>query len=46
MAEAEPVEGLSLMGSVLWSQVKRNPAPVVALVLGFLLALRVFRHRD
>jgi hypothetical protein len=44
--ESEPVEGLSLMGSVLWNQAKRNPAPIVALVLGFLLALRVFRHRD
>jgi carbon monoxide dehydrogenase subunit G len=46
VAESEPVEGLSLMGSVLWSQVKRNPAPIAALVIGFLLALRVFRRRD
>jgi uncharacterized protein len=44
--ESEPVDGLSLMGSVLWNQVKRNPAPIVALVLGFLLALRVLRRRD
>ena len=34
------------MGSVLWGQVKRNPVPVVALVIGFLLALRVLRRRD
>jgi MYXO-CTERM domain-containing protein len=34
------------MASVLWNQAKRNPAPVLALVLGFLLALRVFRRRD
>jgi uncharacterized membrane protein len=46
MAEAEPVEGLSLMASVIWKQAKRNPAPILATVLGFLLALRVFRHRD
>jgi hypothetical protein len=39
------VQGLSLLGSVLWGQVKRNPAPFVALVLGFLLALRVLRRR-
>jgi hypothetical protein len=29
----------------MWSRVKRNPAPVVALVLGFLLALRMLRRR-
>lgn len=46
VAESEPVQGLSLIGSVLWGQVKRNPAPLVALVLGFLLALRVLRRRS
>jgi uncharacterized protein len=46
VAESEPVQGLSLMGSVLWGQMKRNPAPFVALVLGFLLALRVLRRRS
>jgi uncharacterized protein len=46
MAEAEPLEGLSLMASVIWKQAKRNPAPILGMVLGFLLALRVFRHRD
>jgi len=44
-AESEPVEGLSLIASVLWSQAKRNPAPVAALVFGFLLALRLLRRR-
>ncbi len=44
--ENEPVQGLSLMGSVLWSQVKRNPLQIAALVFGFLLALRVLRRRD
>jgi len=43
--ESEPVQGLTLMGSVLWGRVKRNPAQIVALVVGFLLALRVFRRR-
>lgn len=43
--ESEPVQGLSLMASVLWSQAKRKPAPLAALVLGFLLALRVVRRR-
>jgi carbon monoxide dehydrogenase subunit G len=46
VAEAEPVEGLSLMVSVLWNQAKRNPAPIAAVIFGFLLALRVFRRRD
>ncbi len=45
MPESEPVQGLSLMGGVLWGQAKRNPAPFVALVLGFLLAIRVLRRR-
>jgi carbon monoxide dehydrogenase subunit G len=43
--ESEPVEGLSLMASVLWGQAKRNPAQFAALVFGFLLALRVLRRR-
>jgi uncharacterized protein len=46
MPESEPVQGLSLVASALWSQAKRNPAPVAALVFGFLLALRVFRRRS
>ncbi len=44
--ESEPIQGLSLIGSVLWGQVKRNPIPVAALVIGFLVALRVLRRRD
>jgi carbon monoxide dehydrogenase subunit G len=44
--ESEPVQGLSLMASVLWGQAKRNPRQAAALVFGFLLALRVFRRRD
>jgi hypothetical protein len=34
------------MASVLWGQAKRNPAPFIALVFGFLLALRVLRRRS
>jgi carbon monoxide dehydrogenase subunit G len=43
--ESEPVQGLTLVGSVLWGQAKRNPAPLAALLFGFLLALRVLRRR-
>jgi len=43
--ESEPVEGLSLMASVLLNQAKRNPAPIAALLIGFLVALRVRRRR-
>jgi carbon monoxide dehydrogenase subunit G len=41
---SEPVEGLSLVGSILWGRVKRSPARVAA-VLGFVLALVVLRRR-
>jgi len=30
---------------VLLNQVKRNPAPIAALLIGFLVALRVLRRR-
>lgn len=43
--ESEPVEGLSLMASVLLQQAKRHPAPLAALVIGFLVALGVLRRR-
>jgi hypothetical protein len=46
MQENEHVQGLSLMGSVVWAQIKRNPLQIAGLVFGFLLALRVLRHRD
>ena len=45
MPESEPVQGLSLVGGALLRQAQQNPAPVVALLLGFLLALRVLRRR-
>ena len=44
--QSEPVQGLSLVGSALWNRAKQNPAPLVALMLGFLLALRVLRRRS
>jgi carbon monoxide dehydrogenase subunit G len=45
-SQSEGVDGLSLVGSVLADRIKRNPIPVVALVLGFLLALRVLRRGE
>jgi carbon monoxide dehydrogenase subunit G len=45
MPESEPVQGLSLVGGALLRQARQNPAPVVAVLLGFLLALRVLRRR-
>ena len=45
-AASEPIQGLSLVGSVIWSRVKKNPAPVAALVVGFLLALGLLRNRS
>ena len=43
LPETEPVHGISFMASVLWSQAKKNPVPLAALVFGFLLALRLLR---
>ncbi len=43
--QVEPVQGLSLLGGVLWGRLKRNPVQLAALVVGFLLALRVLRRR-
>jgi uncharacterized protein len=43
--ESEPISAVSLIGSVAAKRVKENPAPFAALIVGFLLALRVFRRR-
>jgi carbon monoxide dehydrogenase subunit G len=40
----EPLDGLSLMASVLWSRVRRNPAPIIAAVIGFLVAVVLLRR--
>ncbi len=39
----EPLDGLSLVGSVLWDRAKGNPAPF-AFVVGLLVALLAFRR--
>jgi carbon monoxide dehydrogenase subunit G len=42
---AEPSSAFDLVRTVAWGRAKNNPAPLVALVAGFLVALRVFRRR-
>jgi carbon monoxide dehydrogenase subunit G len=44
--EAEPISAVSLVGSVALKRAKENPAPLVALVIGFLAALRLLRRRS
>jgi carbon monoxide dehydrogenase subunit G len=44
--ENEPSSAFGLVRSVVWGRAKSNPAPLVALVAGFLVALRVLRRRD
>jgi uncharacterized protein len=43
MPSSEPLDGLSLVGSVLWGRVKDNPAPY-ALLVGLLAALLAFKR--
>jgi carbon monoxide dehydrogenase subunit G len=42
---APPLDGVSLVGSVLFDRVKRNPAPVIAVVGGLVLLRLVLRRR-
>jgi uncharacterized protein len=42
---SEPLDGLSLMASVLWGRVRRNPAPIIAALIGFLTAVVLLRRR-
>jgi carbon monoxide dehydrogenase subunit G len=44
--EAEPISAVSLVGSVALKRAKENPAPLAALVIGFLAALRLLRRRS
>jgi uncharacterized protein len=44
--EAEPISAVSLVGSVALKRLKENPAPLAALVIGFLAALRLLRRRS
>jgi len=41
---SEPMQGLSLVGGVLWSRIKRNPAPVAA-AAGVAVVLLIGRRR-
>ena len=40
----EPLDGVSLLASVLWGRVRRNPAPIIAAVIGFLVAMVLLRR--
>jgi hypothetical protein len=42
---SEPMEGLSLVGGVVWSRVKRNPAPAAAAGVAVMLLLARRRRR-
>jgi carbon monoxide dehydrogenase subunit G len=42
-AAAEPIEGISLVSSVLWARMRRHPEQVLAAALGFLLILAARR---
>ena len=44
--ESEPISALSLVGGVAVKRVRENPIPLLALLVGFLIALRVFRRRS
>ncbi len=42
---SEPMQGLSLMGSVIWGRVKRNPAPAAAAGVAVVLLMARRRRR-
>ena len=42
---SEPIEGLSLVGSVIIGRIKRNPAPLIGVLGGLLLLRLLFRRR-
>jgi hypothetical protein len=44
MAPSEPLDAGSLVGSVLWDRVRKNPLPV-AFLAGLLFAIALFRRR-
>jgi hypothetical protein len=44
MAPSEPLDAGSLVGSVMWDRVRKNPLPL-AFVAGLLLALAILRRR-
>ena len=45
-AEAEPLDGLALVRTIILDRVKSNPVPLVALLLGFVFLLRRRRRRS
>jgi carbon monoxide dehydrogenase subunit G len=44
-SENEPVQGLALVGSVMFERVKRNPAPLIGVIGGLLVLRLVLRRR-
>jgi hypothetical protein len=42
---SEPMQGLSLVGGVIWGRVKRNPAPVAAAGVAVVLLMARRRRR-
>jgi hypothetical protein len=44
-ADPEPLPPADPVGSIVARRARENPAPVVALLFGFLIALRVLRRR-
>jgi carbon monoxide dehydrogenase subunit G len=43
--EAQPLDAVPLVASVMRARAKENPTPLIALVVGFLLAIVIFRRR-
>jgi carbon monoxide dehydrogenase subunit G len=43
--EAQPLDAIPLVAGVVRARAKENPAPLIALVVGFILALVIFRRR-
>jgi carbon monoxide dehydrogenase subunit G len=44
-ADNEPMQGLSLVGGAVFSQIKSNPAPFVGALVAILVAFRLLRRR-
>ncbi|MFZ0387357.1 MAG: hypothetical protein WAL22_16970, partial [Solirubrobacteraceae bacterium] len=44
-ADNEPMQGLSLVGGAVFSQIKRKPAPFVGALVAILVAFRLLRRR-
>jgi carbon monoxide dehydrogenase subunit G len=40
----EPIEAISMTASVLWARARRNPAPLIALIVGFVVGLAARRR--